>query len=133
MSAFATDETHMAMEGLGSGADLNETASEDPASWDHLGRKGQLANEGEQLPICALDQGGEDVELSQEKGQLVRRPCEDLLGRIILHTKERSVEGGVRFSSLVATPSLSQRASMPEKVERQVLVRDGPAIKKSSK
>ena len=42
--------THMVMEGLGLGADLNETASEDPA---HFGGKGQLANEGEQLPLCA--------------------------------------------------------------------------------
>ena len=61
----------MVMEGLGSGADLNETASEDPAICNHLGHKGQLANEGEQLPLCASAQGGEDVELSQERGQLV--------------------------------------------------------------
>ena len=78
----------MVMEGLGLGADLNETVSEHPASWDYLRCKGQLANEGEQLSLYALAQGGEYVELHQERGQLVWRQCEDLLGRINSHTKE---------------------------------------------
>ena len=43
------------------------------------------------------------------------------------------VVGGVLFSSLVATPSSLQSASICVKVSRQVLVCGGPAMRKSSK
>ena len=43
------------------------------------------------------------------------------------------VVGGVRFSSLVATPSRLHKDSIPVKVVEQVVVSAGPAIRKSSK
>ena len=43
------------------------------------------------------------------------------------------VVGGVLFSSLVATPSSLQSASICVKVSRQVLVCGGPAMRKSSR
>ena len=121
----------MVMEGLGLGADLNETASENPSSWGHLGHKGQLANEGEQLLLCAplrVEKMWSSLrrEVNLSGGSV--RTC--LALSICTSRNIRTVEGSVRFSFLVATPNLSQRASMPKKIERQMLVRDGPAIKK---
>ena len=43
------------------------------------------------------------------------------------------VVGGVRFSSLIATTSSLQSASICVKVSRQVLVCGGPAMRKSSR